>query len=234
MLGTIILENSKPIYVGQSTNISKRISQHIKSERFRNREILFQKLKTFFGRKEIEEFGCYYFGDLENKFHHHRLFYNHGMKSTDWQSIQDRYNYLLKEAYNYFEEKQSVEWEKSVPSKKPGVYQVYKDNEVIYIGEGINLSGRFVMHTSRTRISVLRRKIATQKLGFNLKTRKQIGYHLSNDNKCSYLSPKEEFEVNNFLLNCKIKLLEVDIGRMELEKILIDSIKPELNTLKSM
>lgn len=44
------------------------------------------------------------------------------------------------------------------------------------------------MHSQRTRMSVLRRKIATKKLGFSLKTKQQIGDLLSNDKKRSHLS----------------------------------------------
>lgn len=226
----LILDSCKPIYIGQTTNISKRLGQHIKSERFENRNLSFKQLNTFFGRKEIEEFGCYYFGNLENKFHQHRIFCNHHMKSTHWQLVQDNCNSLLNEACNYFEKEQVVEWKKAVPSNRPGVYQVYKDDKIIYVGEGINLSGRYGMHSSSTRMSVLRRKIATTKLGFSLKTKKQIGYQLSKDKKYSYLSATEDVEVSNFLSDCKIKFFEVDIGRIELEKFLIDTNMPELNT----
>lgn len=101
----LIFENSKPIYIGQSLDMSKRLKQHLKSKKFIERNVSFKTLASNFGRKEIEEYGCYYFKELENKFHHHRIFNNSNDNLISWQLIQEYYESLLQEAVTCFEKK---------------------------------------------------------------------------------------------------------------------------------
>ena len=89
------------------------------------------------------------------------------------------------------------------------------------------------MHVGQTRMSVLRRKIATRKLGFSLKTKQELGYDTSKDSKRSFLSNLEDVEVSKYLDDCTLKFMEVDFGRLELESQLIHLFKPELNSKKN-
>ena len=129
-----------------------------------------------------------------------------------------------------FKNNKAIPWKDAILSNSPGVYLLYKNTDILYIGEGISLSGRYAMHVGQTRMSVLRRKIATRKLGFSLKTKQELGYDTSKDSKRSFLSNLEDVEVSKYLDDCTLKFMEVDFGRLELESQLIHLFKPELNS----
>ena len=226
----MLFENNKPIYIGQSQHVPNRIRQHLSSKKFKDREISFTLLPVNLGRKEIEEYGCFYFKGMENKFHHHRVFDRKDNSLLNWNTIQQDHEEILRNGILQFKNNKAIPWKDAILSNSPGVYLLYKNTDILYIGEGISLSGRYAMHVGQTRMSVLRRKIATRKLGFSLKTKQELGYDTSTDSKRSFLSNLEDVEVSKYLDDCTLKFMEVDFGRLELESQLIHLFKPELNS----
>jgi len=78
--------------------------------------------------------------------------------------------------------------------------------------------------------SALRRHIATELLGFELKTKYELGLKTSAEkDKRMFLSQDEDLKVNQFLKRCYIRTEMINFGRYELENYLIKKLKPILN-----
>ena len=121
--------------------------------------------------------------------------------------LQKLENKLLKDA-----KKQPIKldsyWKKSFPNK-PGVYAIFKDDKLLWIGETGNIRKRMgdlcrtVNHSFRRILgNKLYGEVATSKKKFSDVTEKKLDIH--------------------FHKNLKVTFLEVDLGRLELEEQIID------------
>lgn len=226
----LISLNKDHLYIGESKNLSIRISHHLKKQQFENCTI--RHIETNIGRKEIEEFGIVNIPTRLNKFQlNKRNLAPPAHKCTLWLNSQSQSNDLLNEGENIVLEQPRTPWPDAIPPTHAGVYLVFSanhgasDEKLIYIGETSNIAERFKTHSSYTRMSALRRHIGTEELGFTLKTR---------NGKKLYLPDDEDTTVTKFLLSCKIAFLPVNFGRFELEEYLIKKLKPALNRKSSV
>lgn len=227
-----------PFYVGEAQNIVARVKQQFKPDCSTFYKTVLKKhsychlhmdvfsvqcSKTTIGRKELEEFCIVNLPTHLNKFQlGKRGVVPHATSSLVWEAIQAKSVDLLDQGVEAALAQQSVPWFEASPPSLAGLYIVRHGakNERIYIGESSDLSERYSTHSKLTYFSALRRHIATEMLGFELKTR---------DNKKRYLTQMEDEAVTNILRASGWAHLSVSLGRFELEEFLIRKYRPRLN-----
>ena len=234
----IIYHDQNFYYIGESKNLSARISQHAhekKSTFYKNylknnndstslniSDFNIKFINTKIGRKEFEEFGIVNLPATLNKFQKDkRSLFTGSANNSYWSDVQSHANKLLDDGEKYFFNHKYFNWYDAHPTKNAGVYSVNDSNDrLIYIGESSNISDRYKAHSSRTYFSALRRHIGTEILNFSLK---------SINGKKRYFSDNEDSEINNYLSECNIRYMNVSLGRFELEEYLIKKYHPLLN-----
>lgn len=231
--GNYLIYNQKQLlYVGQGLNIQKRLSSHFKNSKYTvyGNNLLFKEFPNQLGRKEFEEYVMFYLKTANNTSHKKRIFKvfeeSEETALSMWKQSHSIKQKLLSEGLIEAVEKVNNNWE---DTEQPGVYLVRRNNELIYVGETLSLNQRISSHHMRTRMSVLRRTIAKDIMGFNLKTQAELGNLKSRDKKKSFLTSKEDLLVNQFISECNFSIYRVLIGRIELEEMLIQRLSPMLN-----
>lgn len=114
-----------------------------------------------------------------------------------------------------------VHWQEAKALPVPGIYVVRnQEGDIICIGESTSLKERYDTHSGKNRFSALRRHIATEILMFYLKTQQELGIP-SKDCRRAFLTDDEDRVVDEYFSKCLLTLTEVNLGRRELEEILI-------------
>lgn len=230
----LLFAESEPLYIGQALNLRQRLSTHQRSKKFEPflETLGFRTMEVAIGRKEIEEYGMFSLKTPLNKSHRNRVFNDSELLDQQafelWGSVQNQSDKLLMQALEHIEA-QLILPDSTENSTLPGIYIVRRNNEIIYIGESLSLVKRINVHQKTTRFSVFRRSVAKAYLGFELKTKAELGILESQDKKRFFLSPEEELQVNQFVDTCSFWKLPVSFGRFELEDALIKQYAPQLN-----
>jgi len=240
--GNYLIESLELRYIGEATNLKKRLKQHSKpnsSTFFKNyikarnenpmlpqqleiEDFSLRTMETFFGRKEIEEFGIVNLPANLNRFQKgKRKKYIKTQDKSLWADIQAKSDELLETGSKTLSTLKYKNWDDSEPVNYAGIYIIeHPKNGVIYIGESSNVLGRYGSHNDRAYISALRRNIARDILGYSLSVQ---------NGKRRFLSDIEERGVSKYLSSCRYKSSRIDLGRCELEEYLIRQEEPLLN-----
>jgi len=234
----LICENEINWYIGEGKNISKRLKQQFNEKLstfyktykkdFGNNKIESFKVKyieTKIGRKEIEEFGIVNLPTSLNKFQKNKCkkFELENNSKFNWDSIQNSFETLLIDGEKTFFQQNSKNWVEAIAPNNAGVYMVFNNNKIIYIGETSSLIERYNTHSGTTYFSALRRHIGKTLLKFNF-----VQIKVKNKKNREFLE-KDDLEVTNFLKSCTVKFLPINFGRFELEEFLIRKHHPILN-----
>lgn len=238
----LLSSNGVHLYIGESKNIPKRLNQHrLKNSAFSKNfstytaeqaslNVEYHTMQTRIGRKEIEEYGMYKLKPLFNKRHDKRKFINRDQKFFyEWEEIQQSSGTLLTHGREELLATSKYPLHSSVYENTPGVYCIWKEGEIIYIGESISIKERLKTHSNRTRFSVLRRTVAKQVFDLSLKTKLEMGNTISKDKKKMFLSAEEEQLIDTYLDEIEVSYLPTFFGRLELEEYLINLIRPKFN-----
>lgn len=236
----LITHQEKPFYIGEAKDIRARLKQQFKpttSTFYKN----FQKLlktnqavrpipidsfsvrfmATDIGRKEIEDFGIVNLATPLNKFQiGKRLKADLKKQNGLWDNVQKHKVDLLKQGEEIVFKQKFSAWFDTNPKSTAGLYIVKDKAKIIYIGESSDISERHSTHGSTTYFSALRRHIATDILGYELKEK---------NGKKKYLSDNEDKNVTAYLRNTTATFHPVSFGRYELEEYLIKKHRPLLN-----
>ena len=234
----LICENEISWYIGEGKNISKRLKQQFNEKRstfyktykkdFGNNDIESFKVKfieTQIGRKEIEEFGIVNLPTSLNKFQKNKCqkFDLKDNPEFDWDKIQSSFTKLLLNGEEIFFQQDSQNWFDAIVPDNKGIYMVFNNDQIIYIGETSNLIERYNTHSGTTYFSALRRHIGKTLLKFNF-----VQIKVKNKKNREFLEDDDK-QVTEYLKSCKVKFLPVNIGRYELEEFLIRKHHPVLN-----
>ncbi len=116
--------------------------------------------------------------------------------------------------------KLSRDWVNKLPAE-PGIYVVFENNKVVYVGETGNIRGR-MKDLLDSRHHILRRNIGR--------------YNFSNEPNYENATTKKRFpehiekKVNQWLeKKTKVSILPLKIGRKELEETLVRKYNPKYN-----
>lgn len=143
----------------------------------------------------------------------------------NWEEIQKDAENLVIEGYQILTESQLFDWASiSKLPKEAGVSAIYKGKELLYVGESENLYNRFVKHHDNPNSkSVFRRNLAEVKLGIPFK-KNEKGKKIST-------MPQDEIDkkTNEYIKQCCVRYLVVDLGRSELKEYIIKRYSPVLN-----
>lgn len=236
----LISYQDKFYYIGEGKDIRSRLKQQFKpttSTFFKN----FQKLlktnqavrpipidnfcvrfmSTDIGRKEIEDFGIVNLATPLNKFQIGKRL-KADLKKQDglWDKVQKQKIDLLKQGEEeVFKQNFSI-WVDCNAKSTAGLYIVKDKTKIIYIGESSDICERHTTHSSRTYFSALRRHVATDILGYELKEK---------NGKKRYLADIEDNRVTEYLKGTIATFYPVSFGRYELEEYLIKKHRPLLN-----
>lgn len=238
----LIYNGSQPLYIGESLNVEKRLTQHwrknsafsrkymaYKEEKGLEIDVKVQSMAVSFGRKEMEEYGMYLWQTPLNSRHNKRKFpYSNPHAQLAWKDLQTKAKDVINLGLEAFQQQVPLH-DNRLLAANPGVYGVIKEDEIIYVGEAIAMNERIKTHLTTTRFSALRRNIARQHFGLILKSSQEIGKSNSVDKKKMYLTKAEDALIDSFLAGCQLIVLPVAIGRLELEEKLIASFEPEFN-----
>lgn len=239
--GNYLIAHDNLAYIGEAKNLKKRLGQHSKpaSSTFYKNYLKFcktqaqdtilkiedftvQSIEVQIGRKEMEEFGIVNIPANLNRFQLDKRRFHDGLVNTkDWNRSQNLFNKLIGEGAALFDQLSDENWGKAAPVQKAGIYMItHPSDGIVYIGESSNVNGRYGSHNDRAYISALRRNIARDILGFELKKVK---------GKKKYLLDDEETKVSDYLKKCRYRSMQVSLGRYELEEFLIGRDEPLLN-----
>lgn len=143
----------------------------------------------------------------------------------NWTEIQDNAEKIIIEGYEALTESKQYDWSRinDLP-KEAGVSAIYKGKELLYVGESENIFNKFTKHYNNpSSKTVFRRNLAEVKLGIPFK---------KND-KGRKVSTIPQFEIDTktaeFVRNCTIRYMLVDLGRTELKEYIIKRYSPPLN-----
>jgi predicted GIY-YIG superfamily endonuclease len=236
----LISNQDKHYYIGEGKNIKARLKQQFKpttSTFYKN----FQKLlktnqairpipidnfsirfiPTEIGRKEIEEFGIANLSTPLNKFQKgKRLKVKLENQNGLWDKVQTQKYKLLRQGEEQLFKQSFSRWFNCNAKSTAGLYVVMDKKEIIYIGESSDICERHTTHSGTTYFSALRRHIATDILGYELKEK---------NGKKKYLADHEDKDVTDYLSKTKATFYPVSFGRYELEEFLIKKHRPLLN-----
>lgn len=194
--------------------------------------LAFRTMEVAIGRKEIEEYGMFSLQTPLKKTYGNRVFNETELLDQQafelWNRVQNKSDKLLMQALDHIEA-QLMQSDSAENSALPGIYIVRRNNEIIYIGESLSMAKRLNAHQKTTRFSAFRRSVAKAYLGFELKTKAELGILESQDKKRFFFSPEEELQVNQFVDTCSFWKMPVSFGRFELENALIKQYAPQLN-----
>ncbi len=234
----LICENEISWYMGEGKNISKRLKQQFNEKRstfyktykkdFGNNHIESFKVKfieTKIGRKEIEEFGIVNLPTSLNKFQKNKCekFDIKDNPKFNWDEIQSSFTELLLNGEELFFQQDSQSWFDAIVLNNKGIYMVFNNDQIIYIGETSSLIERYKTHSGTTYFSALRRHIGKTLLKFDF-----VQIKVKNKKNREFLEDDDK-QVTEYLKSCKVKFLPVNIGRYELEEFLIRKHHPVLN-----
>lgn len=143
----------------------------------------------------------------------------------NWDEIQKNAENLVVEGYQALTESRSFDWSSinQLP-KEAGVSAIYKGKELLYVGEAENINNKFVSHHDNPKSkSVFRRNLAETKLG--------IVFKKNDKGKKVPTIPTEQVEVKvqDFIQNCTVRYLVIELGRTELKEYIIKRYSPVLN-----
>ena len=246
--GNYVISYSEiPLYIGEATDLEKRLKQHYKGSTFyRNYcknsvklnlpsnlsmdDFRCRFMPTKIGRKELEEFGIVNLPAPLNEFHKDkRDRFTPVTSSQSWEIVQENALKLLEQGERIILFQRPFIWNEIKPLAVPGIYIIFNEQEeLIYIGESTDLKERYDTHSRRTHFSAFRRHVATKILSLNLKTKAELGYK-SADNKRRHVTSSEDEEINRYISKCSIITMPVYFGRLELEERLIKRYQPLLN-----
>lgn len=234
----LICEDGISWYIGEGKNISKRLKQQFNEKRstfyktykkdFGNNDIESFNVKfieTQIGRKEIEEFGIVNLPTSLNKFQKNKCekFNLINDPNYNWDKIQSSSTELLLDGEEIFFQQNSQSWFDAIVPDNKGIYMVFNNNQIIYIGETSSLIERYKTHSGTTYFSALRRHIGKTLLKFDF-----VQIKVKNKKNREFLEDDDK-QVTEYLKSCKVKFLPVNIGRYELEEFLIRKHHPVLN-----
>lgn len=143
----------------------------------------------------------------------------------NWEEIQKNAENLVIEGYQILTESRPFDWASinKLP-KEAGISAIYKGKELLYVGESENIHNRFVnYHDNPKSKSVFRRNLAEVKLDIAFK---------KNDKgkKVPTIQPEQvEVKVQDYIQNCSVRYLVIDLGRTELKEYIIKRYSPVLN-----
>lgn len=239
----LISHGATPMYIGEAKNLKSRLKQHThltRSQFYKNylkkisthdlpqnlkiEDFTCQIVPTKFGRKEIEEFGIV---NIPTPLNSSQL----GKRSTFpitshddvWHRVQSLYDEWVQAGDTQLQTKPLVQWHNMEAVPQAGVYWIEHPNfGLMYIGESSNFGIRFKnQHSKYTRGSAFRRWVGVDILGFQLTA--------CTDGRIKCFSPEEDATLNQFLQDCWIQFMPVNIGRYEFEEYLIKKYQPHLN-----
>lgn len=236
----LISYQDKHYYIGEGKAIRARLKQQFKSTTstfYKN----FQKhlktnkdlrpipidnfcvrfIPTNIGRKEIEDFGIVNLATPLNKFQiGKRLKADFQIQNGLWDNVQKQKIELLKQGEEAVFKQTFSDWFDCNAKSSAGLYIVKDKSKIIYIGESSDIYERHTTHSSRTYFSALRRHVATDILGYELKEK---------NGKKKYLADIEDARVTEYLRGTTATFHLVNFGRYELEEYLIKKHRPLLN-----
>ena len=223
----------RPVYAGEALIIGRRLRQQFaeKSSFYKNycraapvherlpiHQFSVGYMGVTLGRKELEEFAMANL-TLLNTFRSKKA----ASLATDiirvegaWEALQMRREEVLKDGERHILQGEKLPWSSIAAPKSAGIYFVYYDEELIYIGESSDLSERHRTHSKQTYFSALRRHIGTELLGLQFIAKKRF-------------SDEGDLAVTALLQGCFACFCPVALGRMELEEHLIAQHRPLLN-----
>ena len=212
------------IYVGQSSNIKRRVHSHIKSNSEISRHLRsVRELKVTFGRLELEQLLI---SSLQPRLNSGRrkkiarLMPANTMQSkTLWGNSQESHLLLIEQGVSQALDISGESWFNTALPTTPGVYILRDpDGNVLYIGETHDIAERFGSHRNDTYFSALRRNAGRVALGLKFAPGSR-----------RHFSPKDDQRVTAYLARCNLAIIPVSIGRGELESGLIRHLNPLLN-----
>jgi len=234
------------LYIGETLDLRKRLAQHLrpseKSVFMKNyrdylqgtqtlpgidieetftiaqKNVYYDAISVSFGRKELEEYGIINLPAVLNRFQIKARRYTR-RKEVDlelWSECQRMTETLLCEGGQILFAQSSNFWSDTQPPNLPGIYLVINEEEPVYIGETTNLFERYKTHSTDTYFSALR---------------KNVGRTLFN---AEFIKPKRfaanvDRQIDVFLSECTYQFFAVQLGRRELEEILINKFQPKFN-----
>lgn len=231
----LISLDKKGMYTGESLDIAHRLEQQAKlktSTFYKNylkeagntlkaiTDFRVQTIQTAIGRKELEEFCIVNIPTPLNKFQLDKKVKGVLKDMGAWKEIQANASAILEAGMQKALSSPQQEWNPNLAPDKEGVYLIYHEDKLIYVGETSCISERIKTHSSQTYFSAFRRNCGTILLGFTLKEK---------NGKKRYFTKEEDAEIDCFLKACTITSFPVSIGRGELEEYLIKKLTPILN-----
>jgi predicted GIY-YIG superfamily endonuclease len=225
-------------YVGESTSVSWRVSQHLKSnsrlmESLRSAGIIdpvthaasafeVRVVPVSIGRLELEEIGI---ACLHPTFNLMRRASRSAHPHDDadvalWLRVEEDFAALLREGAQMAAEAQGVAWTEVRPPPGAGLYILRGQNgEMLYVGESDALAERLGTHRHpRSYFSALRRHVGTELLGLAFAPEIVRGFR-----------PIDEAAISDFLSSCTVAIVPLAFGRWELERHLVQTHRPLLN-----
>jgi len=227
-------------YIGEAKNLERRIKQQFKPttstfyknfEKYANKnqdlksisieDFSVQFMLSDIGRKEVEDFGISNLSILLNRFQLGKrqkieLENHEGL----WDIIQTQKGEILSQGERLILNQKPTPWFNVNSDSTAGLYIVFYNKEIIYIGESSDIKIRYSTHSGVTYFSALRRHIGTEMLGCKLQER---------NGKRKYFEDVDDKRVTHFLTQATAIFYPVSFGRYELEEYLIKKYKPLLN-----
>ena len=231
----LISLDKRGVYAGESLDIAHRIEQQSKpktSTFYKSylkqagtatkliTDFKAQTIHTAIGRKELEEFCIVNIPTPLNKVQLDKKVKIVLEDRGTWKETQTNAYAILEAGMQEALSSPRQEWDPRIVPDEGGVYLIYLNDELIYVGETSCMSERMRTHSGRTYFSAFRRNCGTILLGFTLKEK---------NGKKRYFTEEEDVEINCFLTKCRIVPFPVSIGRGEMEEYLIKKFAPILN-----
>jgi len=225
-------------YVGESTSVSWRVGQHLKSNSrlmgsLRSAGIIdavthaasdfqVQVVPVSIGRLELEEMGI---ACLHPTFNLMRLVSRLARRYHDadvelWLRVEEEFESLMSDGAEMAANVEGVDWPEMNPTPGAGLYIVRgQDGKTLYVGESDALAERLGTHCRpRSYFSALRRHVGTELLGLEFAPEIVRGF-----------SPSGEASISDFLSSCTVAIVPLAFGRWELERHLVQTHRPLLN-----
>ena len=231
----LISLDKKGMYAGESLDIAHRLEQqskpktstfyknYLKQFGFEAKSITDFKVQTIHtksGRKELEEFCIVNIPTPLNKLQLDKKIKVVLEDMGTWNDIQDNSSIIIEAGIQEVLSSPRQKWDFTHVPNEGGIYLIYYNNELIYIGETSCISERIKTHSGQTYFSAFRRNCGTILLNFTLKEK---------NGKKRYFTEEEDSQIDSFLKQCTIVPFPVSIGRGELEERLIKEFSPLLN-----
>lgn len=212
------------LYIGQSSNVRRRVGRHIKSGSQLSRNIHgIRELTVAFGRLELEEFAIAHLRPPYNTSRKgqtsRRLLGNNETQETLWKSCQIQSRTLIDRGIAQALDIPGKPWFDTLLTTEAGGYILCdQDGTALYVGETHNIAERCGSHQTDTYFSALRRNAGRTLLGLSFAPGSRRRF-----------SAKDDAGVSSYLAGCNLAVIPVSIGRGELESGLIRQLDPLLN-----